>query len=114
MASLGDRCSAAETGPFQLSGTCVLGPRLDEDSTTDRRAKEILQRSVSPLLKAGDFAKAMGQKVTPGKAALCLLIGEATTDRVMAEMKAQHFGGELIQSNLSEEDEAKLRAAAAA
>lgn len=61
-----------------------------------------------------DFAKAMGQKVTPGKAALVLLIGEATTDRVMAEMKAQHFGGELIQSNLSEEDEAKLRAAAAA
>jgi len=61
-----------------------------------------------------DFAKAMGQKVTPGKAALVLLVGEVTTDRVLAEMKKMQFGGELIQSNLSEEDEAKLRAAAAA
>ena len=34
-----------------------------------------------------DFAKAMGQKVTPGKAALVLLVGEVTTDRVLAEMK---------------------------
>ncbi len=60
------------------------------------------------------FAKEMGAKVTPGKAALVLLIRSATTDRVVAEMKKEQFGGELIQSNLSEEDEAKLVAAATA
>jgi uncharacterized membrane protein len=60
------------------------------------------------------FAKEVGAKVTPGKAALMLLVRSATADRVVAEMKKEHFGGELMQSNLSEEDEAKLRAAAAA
>ena len=60
------------------------------------------------------FAKEMGAKVTPGKAALVLLIRSATADRVVAEMKKEQFGGELIQSNLSAEDEAKLLAAATA
>jgi uncharacterized membrane protein len=60
------------------------------------------------------FAKEVGTKVTPGKAALVLLIRTATTDRVIDEMKKEHFGGELMQSNLSAEDEAKLVAAASA
>jgi uncharacterized membrane protein len=60
------------------------------------------------------FAKEMGAKVTPGKAALVLLVRSATADRVIAEMKKHNFGGELIQSNLSTEDEAKLKAAVAA
>jgi uncharacterized membrane protein len=60
------------------------------------------------------FAKEVGAKVTPGKAALVLLIRSATADRVVAEMKKEHLGGELMQSNLSAEDEAKLIAAAAA
>lgn len=59
-----------------------------------------------------NFARQMGEKVTPGKAALVLLIGDVTTDKVVAEMRKQGFGGELIQSNLSTEDEAKLRAGA--
>ena len=60
------------------------------------------------------FAKEVGAKVTPGKAALVLLIRSATTDRVVAEMKKENLGGELMQSNLSAEDEAKLVAAASA
>jgi uncharacterized membrane protein len=60
------------------------------------------------------FAKEMGAKVTPGKAALVLLIRTATADRVVAEMKKEQFGGEIIQSNLSTEDEEKLKAAVAA
>ena len=60
------------------------------------------------------FVKEVGAKVTPGKAALVLLIRSATSDRVIAEMKKENFGGELMQSNLSEEDEAKLIAATAA
>jgi uncharacterized membrane protein len=60
------------------------------------------------------FAKEMATKIGPGQAALVLLVRNATTDRVVAEMKKGDFGGELIQSNLSEEDEAKLREAASA
>jgi uncharacterized membrane protein len=60
------------------------------------------------------FAKEVGSKLTPGKSALVLLIRSATADRVVAEMKKENFGGELIQSNLSTEDEQKLIAAAAA
>ncbi|MFL5761470.1 MAG: DUF1269 domain-containing protein [Thermomicrobiales bacterium] len=60
------------------------------------------------------FAKEMGAKVTPGKAALVLLIRSATTDRVVAEMKKANFGGALIQTNLSAADEANLVAAATA
>ncbi len=59
------------------------------------------------------FVKEVGAKVTPGKAALVLLIRSATSDRVVAEMKKENLGGELMQSNLSAEDEAKLIAAAA-
>jgi len=58
-----------------------------------------------------NFAKQMSAKVGPGKAALVLLVRNATPDRVVAEMKKGEFGGELIQSNLSAEDEAKLREA---
>ncbi|HQY29843.1 MAG TPA: DUF1269 domain-containing protein [Thermomicrobiales bacterium] len=54
------------------------------------------------------FIKELGAKVSPGKAALFLLIREATPDKVIAQMK--QFGGDILQSNLSEEQEAKLRA----
>ena len=57
------------------------------------------------------FAKSVGAQVTPGKAALVLSIESATTERVLAEMKKQNLGGEIIQTNLSEENEAKLREA---
>ena len=55
-------------------------------------------------------AKEVGAKVTPGKAALMLLIRSATAERVVAEMKKENLGGELMQSNLSTEDEEKLKA----
>jgi len=55
------------------------------------------------------FIKELTTKVEPGKAALFTLIRESTPDKVLAEMK--QFGGHVLQSNLSAEDEAKLQAA---
>jgi uncharacterized membrane protein len=55
------------------------------------------------------FINAVREKVTPGTSALFLLSSDAVLDRVKAE-----FGGteaELISSNLSAEQEAKLREA---
>ena len=53
----------------------------------------------------------MGQTLRPGTAALCVLIRQMTPDRVVEEI--QKFGGTLIQTNLCNENEAKLREALA-
>jgi uncharacterized membrane protein len=58
------------------------------------------------------FMKKMAETIKPGTAALCVLIRSMTADRVVAEL--QQFGGTLIQTNLSHEDETKLREALAA
>jgi uncharacterized membrane protein len=55
-----------------------------------------------------DFIKEVQSKVTEGTSALFLLTGQVTIDRV-EEAFAPEEKGELIQSNLSKEQEAKLR-----
>jgi uncharacterized membrane protein len=57
-----------------------------------------------------DFLEKVRSKVTEGSSALFLLIGQVTTDRVVeAFKKAPPF--EIIASNLSAEQEEKLKAA---
>jgi uncharacterized membrane protein len=55
-----------------------------------------------------NFIREVQQKVTPGTSALFLLVGHVTLDRVADALKGQQF--ELLQTNLSAEQEAKLRA----
>ncbi|MCW5881667.1 MAG: DUF1269 domain-containing protein [Anaerolineae bacterium] len=56
-----------------------------------------------------DFIKSVRDKVTPGTSALFLLTQNAVTDRVVAEMKTlPKF--EILSTNLSQEQEAQLRA----
>ena len=57
------------------------------------------------------FMKSLGETLKPGTAALCVLIRQMTPDRVVEEIK--QFGGTLIQTNLCNENEAKLREALA-
>lgn len=54
-----------------------------------------------------DFIKEVRSKVTPGTSALFLLSANAVVDKVSEALKGQEF--ELIASNLSSEQEAKLR-----
>ena len=56
-----------------------------------------------------DFIKGVRGQVTEGTSALFLLTGEATEDRVVEALKQYDF--EVISTNLSKEDEGKLRAA---
>jgi uncharacterized membrane protein len=58
-----------------------------------------------------NFMKNLGTTLKPGTAALCVLIRQMTPDKVIAEI--QKFGGTLIQTNLCNENEAKLREALA-
>ena len=56
-----------------------------------------------------NFIKEVGNKIEPGHSALFLLVESWTEDRVMDEIKG--FDAEVLQTSLSKEDEAKLRAA---
>ncbi|HZJ10447.1 MAG TPA: DUF1269 domain-containing protein [Trueperaceae bacterium] len=54
-----------------------------------------------------DFIKKMRAKVTPGTSALLLLASTQAPDKVADALR--HLGPELISTNLSEEQEARLR-----
>jgi uncharacterized membrane protein len=58
------------------------------------------------------FLKDLGTKLEPGGAALIVLVHRSTPDKVLPEISK--FGGEVIQSSLSDDVEAQLQAALAA
>jgi uncharacterized membrane protein len=58
-----------------------------------------------------NFMKDLGKTLKPDSAALCVLVRQMTADKVVAEI--QQYGGTLIKTNLSNEDESKLRSALA-
>lgn len=53
------------------------------------------------------FLKEAGEALTPGQAALCVLVRKVTADKVLPEMA--HFGGTVLRTNLTAEQETKLR-----
>jgi uncharacterized membrane protein len=53
------------------------------------------------------FMRELGEKLQPGGAALIALVRKVTPDKVLPEIS--HHGGEVIQSSLDDEAEAKLR-----
>jgi uncharacterized membrane protein len=56
-----------------------------------------------------DFIKATREKITPGTSALFLMSSDAVQDKVKAAFGDSGHRPELIQSNLSAEQEAALR-----
>ena len=55
------------------------------------------------------FMKQLAETLKPGTAALCVLVRRATPDKVLDEIKG--YGGTVIKTSLSHEDETKLQAA---
>ena len=55
------------------------------------------------------FIKEVGENIEPGHSALFLLVTDSTPDKVMEGLT--DFNPKVYQTSLSEEDEAKLRAA---
>lgn len=53
------------------------------------------------------FMKDLGTKLQPGGAALIVLVRKVTPDKVLPEIS--QYGGEVIQSSLDDEAEARLR-----
>ena len=58
-----------------------------------------------------NFMKDLAKTLQPGTAALFVLVHQMTPDKVVEEIKP--FGGTILKSNLSHEDEAKLQEALA-
>jgi uncharacterized membrane protein len=56
-----------------------------------------------------NFMREVGEKLTPGKAALFVLVVNSTPEKVLPEVTP--FGGEILQTSLSPEAEAHLREA---
>jgi len=56
-----------------------------------------------------DFIKSLAAKVEPNTSALFVLIRKMTTDKVVEEVKK--YGGTILQTSLSHEDETRLQAA---
>ena len=54
-----------------------------------------------------DFMRQLGTKLTPGGAALIVLVRKMTPDKVLPEIS--QYGGEVIQTSLDDASEAKLR-----
>jgi len=51
----------------------------------------------------------VGGKLTPGTSALVLLIRKSTPDKLLPRI--EHFGGHVIQTSLSDEEELRPRSA---
>ena len=53
------------------------------------------------------FLKEAAKALSPGQAALCVMVRKVTADKVLPEMA--HFGGTVLRTNMTSEQEAKLR-----
>jgi uncharacterized membrane protein len=58
-----------------------------------------------------NFLKELGNKLTPGSAALIVLVRDSTPDKVIPRIS--QYGGHVLQSSLSDDAEAELDAALA-
>lgn len=58
-----------------------------------------------------DFIESVRSNVTPGTSALFVMTSGAVLDRVKASIETQGIHGHLLETNLSAEEEAKLRGA---
>ena len=74
-------------------------------------ASGALGGKMSDLGVNDEFMKTLGAKLAPGSAALIVLSTSSTPEKVLARITP--FGGEVIQSSLSTEQEDQLRSALA-
>lgn len=70
-----------------------------------------LSGSLSDIGINDDFLREVGETLQVGSAALCLLIREATPDRILKELRVYAKDARILQTNLSFADEENLKAA---
>ena len=70
-----------------------------------------LTGSLSDVGIDDNFIKSVREQVTPGTSALFVMTSDAVQDKVLAALKEAGLHGELVHTNLTDEQEAKLREA---
>lgn len=95
-----DAVRAGFWGP--ISGLILLNPMLG-------LAAGAVSDSLTDLGINDTFMKKLAAALTPGSSTLFVLVKKSTPDKVLEELKGT--GGQVLQSSLSHEDEAKLQAA---
>lgn len=100
--------AGAVTGGFwgTLIGMLFLSPLLGAGIGA---AAGAVSGSLSDLGIDDDFMKGLAEKLKPNSSVLFVLVKHATPDKVVDDIKK--FGGTVLQTSLSHEDEAKLQAA---
>jgi len=89
-----------------LVGTIFLAPLLGAALGASTGA---ISGALSDVGINDQFMKQLAAKMAPGTSALFVLVRKATADKVLPEV--QKYGGAILQSSLSHEDESRLRAA---
>jgi uncharacterized membrane protein len=88
-----------------LIGLLFLNPLLGVVMGT---ASGALAGAMSDIGISDDFMRGLGEQLQPGSSALFILVRRATADRVVEGLAP--YGGTLLRTSLSREDEAELRA----
>ncbi len=100
----------AVTGGFwgSLIGLMFLNPLLGAALGVGAGA---LSGSLTDIGVNDDFMRDLGKTLTPGTAAVFLLTRKFTADKVIARLGAFKSKGRVLQTSLTRDDEASLRAA---
>ncbi len=100
--------AGAVSGGFwgTLIGVLFLNPILGAAVGASAGA---ISGALSDIGVNDDFMKSVAATLQPGSSALFVLVRKSTPDKVLDELK--QFGGTVLQTSLSKEDEAALQAA---
>ncbi len=102
--------AGATSGGFwgTLVGVLFLGPFFGI-ATLAGAAAGAVSGALSDVGINNDFMKKLSEDFKPGTSALFVLVRKSTPDKVVQEIKK--YGGTVLHTSLSHEDEAKLQAA---
>ena len=100
--------AGAMSGGFwgTLIGMIFLNPLLGAAAGVTAGA---ISGALSDVGINDDFMKKLAGELEPGHSALFVLVRKSTPDKVLEEIKG--YGGKVLQTSLSHEDEVKLQAA---
>ncbi|MGF1582266.1 MAG: DUF1269 domain-containing protein [Gemmataceae bacterium] len=103
--------AGAVSGGFwgSLIGVLFLSPLL---GLAVGAATGAVSGALSDVGINNDFMKQLGETLKPETSALCVLVRKSTPDKVVEEI--QKYGGTILKSSLSHEDEEKLQEALSA
>ena len=91
-----------------LIGVLFFGPFFGVGTLAGAAAGAV-SGALTDIGISNDFMKKLSEGFKPGTSALFVLVRKATPDKVVEEIK--QYGGTLLQTSLSHEDEQKLQGA---